>query len=77
MDAVEFLSGRSKINTLKYFFIQYAIEQWNSLQQNVLNDDGQLTKRTQIVKVHKHSSADEAPSQGFAKLLAMGAHITG
>lgn len=43
----------------------------------VLDDNGQLTKKIQIVIVHKHSGADEAPPQGFTKLLAMGAHITG
>ena len=65
------------LNRGKYFFIQHAIEQWNSLQQDVLDDNSQLTKNIQIVKVQKHSDADEAPSHGFARLLAMGGHITG
>lgn len=77
MDLVELFSGRSKIKRCKYFFIQHAIQQWNSLQHNILDDNGQLTKKIQIVKVHKHSGADEALSEGFAKLLAMGACITG
>lgn len=77
MDPVESFSGRSEINRWKYFFIQYATEEWNSLQQSILDDqNGQQTKKTQIVKIHKHSGADEAPSQGFAKLLTMKALIT-
>lgn len=77
MDLVELFSSRSEINRWKYFFTQHAIDQFNSLQQSILDDNGQQTKTTQTVKIHKHSGADEAPSPGFAKLLTMTEHITG
>lgn len=67
MDLVKSFNGRSEINRWKYIFIQDATEQWNSLQQNILDDqNGQQAKKTYIVKIHKHSGADEAPSQGEA-----------
>ena len=72
MDPMELFSGKFKIKKWKYFLIQHTIEQWNSLQQEVLDDNDQLTKK---IWIHKHKGVDEAPSQEFAKLLAVEAHI--